>query len=210
VGFLPKNLNEEQRRELRARQLAASQYADPDIRSVQAALPDRDLMRRPGDPTDPRQVGGYHTLETGPEYGTPFPEVNGPGSDRVWMRTLNEDEVDAPLYPDTSPLRPSDVNASLGLIAAVSADDREILAFDNKMSDAHMALRNLRQAGERMIRSVERQDEHRSKEGSVTDHARNLVRLLSTVIEPWFNVLEGEFDALLGETTQVKGMEAEE
>jgi hypothetical protein len=206
AGFLPKNLSEEQRRELRARQLAASQYVEPDMPSVQAALPDRDLMRRPGDATDPRQVGGYHTLETGPDGGTPFPEILGP-QERMWMRTLNEDEVAPPLHPDISPLPSSDINASLELIAAVSADDREILAFDNKMSDAHIALRNLRQAAERMVKSVARQDEKRGREDSVTGHARNLRRLLSTVIEPWFGVLEQEFEALLNETTQVTEME---
>jgi hypothetical protein len=208
-NFLPKNLSEDQRRELRARQLAASPnfLDDPNQPHVYGPIPDHDVTEDEDlDVTDPR--GDLFNLEEGP-VNTIFPVIRGPQFTHTKTRILGPEEE----YPDLPDFEhPSQVNASqeevpLGLIAAVSADDREILAFDNKMSEVHTALKGLRQIAQRMQVSVARQDENKGKEDSATAHAQNIVKLLSTIVEPWFNVLEEEFSALLGETSQSEELE---
>src|SRR4051812_11554425 len=70
VGFLPKNLSDEQRRELRARQLAASQGSN--LPEMRGPLPDHDLDMGPI--TDPR---GEYFNRFSPNVNTIFPEING-------------------------------------------------------------------------------------------------------------------------------------
>lgn len=198
VGFLPPNLSEDQRRELRAKQLVSHSTGvkDPFQPLRQDPLPDSDLQTDM-EVSDPR--GEYFNQVDGP-VNTIFPVVNGPQFTHTKTRTLPEREIHPPL-PEFSR------HSSQELIAAVSADDKFILDVDNKITQVHNSLRSLRQSIENMARSVSRQDEDPGQASSPTSHASNIHKLITTIIEPWMNVLEEEFDHLLEGTEQHKALE---
>jgi hypothetical protein len=207
IGFLPRNLSEEQRREIRARQL----LAEKDVRHLpleeiqqggpirRDPVPDHDIYDRNDlDVRDPR----------GPQYNqvdgeTVFPEMLGPRQDREFMRTLSEDDV----HPGLPTFDPSTVNASKELIAAVSADDRTILAFDNHLTVLHTHIRRARQLAEQMAQSVRQQDDNPAAPDSPTSHAQNVVQMIARIIEPWFLALDDEFSKLLEGTVQGEAVE---
>jgi hypothetical protein len=207
AGFLPPNLTDEQRVDIRARQLLADRQArgipvppgqlPPDKLTP---LPDHDLYQDMDVP-DPR--GYQHNQFAGP-VNTIFPEVRGPQPTHTKVRVL-PDYAEHPPLPDFDD--PSRVNASENVIAAVSASDQTILAFDNAMTTVHTALRDLRQKSERMAQAVSRQDDNPGVENSPTSHAHNIVRLLAAIIEPWFNILDDEFGQLLNGTQQGEAVE---
>ena len=151
IGFLPANLSEAQRRELRARQLVAEKNVRPlPLGQIEEGgevnhppLLDHDIQFDPDlrGITSPR--GEQYNMVDGE---TVFPNVSGPRMDRTDMRTLSEEEV----YPNLPTFEPSRANASKELIAAVSAEDQTILAFDNELTTVHTAIRRLRQKAERI------------------------------------------------------------
>jgi hypothetical protein len=208
VGFLPKNLSEEQRISIRAKQLLAERQVRPlPLQQLQEGNPvnrppvpdhdiqyDKDIGRDPRGERFPNLVDGDAT----------FPNVLGPAPDRMLMRTLSEEDVH-PALPDFE--HPSQVNASKEIIAAVSADDQTILAFDNEMTVLHTTLRRLRQKAERMSQSVRQQDDNPTAPDSPTSHATNVLQMLATIIEPWFSALDDEFNQLLSGTTQGEAVE---
>lgn len=203
VGFLPKNLSEEQRISLRARQLLAERQVRPlPLEQIQEGngpidrppVPDHDIYDEEDlDVRDPR--GEQYNLVDGE---TPFPNVLGPRLDRELMRTLSEEDV----HPALPNFEPSQVNAAKELIAAVSADDETILAFDNELTVLHTTLRRMRQKAHRMAQSVRRQDDDPGVPDSPTSHADNVVQMLTRIIEPWFMALDDEFNKMLEGTQQ--------
>jgi hypothetical protein len=206
-GILPPYLSDEKRRELRARQLVALQGEPADVvREKQVPLPhshplpDGDLQRDM-DVSDPR--GEYFNQLSGP-VNTIFPVVRGPQPTHTKTRILPESEVHPPL-PDFTKDRA--ITASPGLIAAISADDQPILEFDNKMTRVHTELRQLRQIAERMMQFLSRTDDDPGDDDSSASHASNIYKLISTIIEPWVNVLDDEFTQLLSGTEQYRTLE---
>jgi hypothetical protein len=207
---LPKNLSEEQRRDLRARQLLAERQVDHlPLEQIQQGgpirrdpVPDHDIYdRKDLDVRDPR--GEQYNLVDGE---TVFPEVLGPRTDRMLMRTLPETDV----HPALPNFDPSTVNASKELIAAVSADDKTILAFDNYLTILHTHIRRARQLAEQMAQSLGQKDDNPRDPNSPTSHAQNVVQMLARILEPWFNALDDEFGKILEGTIQSKALEEEE
>lgn len=208
VGLLPKNLSDEQRVSLRARQL----LAERDVRSLplqqiqdgngpidRPPVPDHDIYdRKDLDVADPRG----EQFSDGRK--TVFPEALGERMDREFMRILSEEKEHPPL-PDFE--HPSQVNAAKELIAAVRADDQTILAFDNELTTLHTTLRRLRQKAERMAQSVRKTDDNPAAPDSPTNHANNVVQLITRIIEPWYMALDDEFNQLLSGTEQGKAVE---
>jgi hypothetical protein len=209
IGFLQKNLSEEQRVNLRAKQLLAERQVRPlPLQQIQQEngpidrppIPDHDIQYdRDLDVRDPR--GLQHNMVDGK---TVFPNVTGPRPDREFMRILSEEDIH-PSLPDFE--HPSQVNASKELIAAVSASDQTILAFDNELTILHTALRRLRQKAERMAQSVRKQDDDPGNPDSPTEHANNVVQLITRIIEPWYMALDDEFNQLLSGTQQGEAVE---
>jgi hypothetical protein len=202
IGFLPKNLSEEQRVSLRARQLLAERQVRPlPLEQIKEGgpierppVPDHDIQYDDDlDVRDPR--GEQYNLVDGK---TPFPNILGPRPDREFMRILSEEDV----HPASPDFDSSTVNASKELIAAVSADDQTILAMDNELTILHTTLRRLRQKAERMAQSVRRQDDDPGNPDSPTSHADNVVQMLTRILEPWFNALDDEFNKMLEGTQQ--------
>jgi hypothetical protein len=163
-------------------------------------LPDHDI-NRDMDVPDPR---GEQGNQFAGHVNTIFPEVRGPQPHHT--RVLPEYAEHPPL-PDFT--QPTQVNASTDLIAAVSAADQSILAFDNQLTVLHGTLRNVRQKAEKMAQSVAMQDDNPNRDGSPTSHARNVVQLIATILEPWFGVLDDEFNKLLVGTEQGEALEEE-
>jgi hypothetical protein len=210
IGFLQKNLSEEQRVSLRAKQLLAERQVRPlPLQQIQQGngpidrppVPDHDVQYDDDlDVRDPR--GPQYNLVDGK---TVFPNVTGPRPDREFMRILSEEDVN----PAIPTFQPSEVNASKELVAAVSADDQTILAFDNELTVLHTTLRRLRQKAERMAQSVRKQDDDPAAPESPTEHANNVVQLITRIIEPWFMALDSEFSELLSGTIQGEAVEEE-
>jgi len=208
IGFLPKNLSEEQRISIRAKQLLAERQIRPlPLDQIQQSggpvhrppVPDHDIQYDDDlDVRDPR--GEQYNLTDGK---TIFPEVLGPRPDRELMRTLSEEDV----HPGLPTFDPSTVNASKELVAAVSVDDQTILAVDNELTTLHTTVVRLRQKAQRMAQSVRRQDDDPNNPDSPTEHANNVVQLITRIIEPWVGALEDEFSKLLGGTTQGEAVE---
>jgi hypothetical protein len=211
IGFLPKNLSDEQRLNIRARQLLAEKQVSPLRKVEQAGLPmdrlhpvndhdvnyDQDL-----DVPDPRGQQGNQFA--GP-VNTVFPEVRGPQHTHTRTRTLPK-YAEHPVLPD---FEPSNINASKELIAAVSADDQTILAFDNELTILHTVLLRMKQKAERMLQSVRQQDDNPGDPDSPTSHAQNVVQMLTTIIIPWYLALDDEFNQLLSGTEQSEALEEE-
>ena len=210
VGFLPPNLSDVQRVNLRARQLLAEREVTPRHQVEPSGLPmdrlhplpDHDLYQDLDVP-DPRGEQGNQFA--GP-VNTIFPEVRGPQPTHTKTRILPEYAEHPPL-PDFE--HPSQVNASKELIAAVSAEDQLILAFDNELSVMHTTLRRLRQKAERMAQSVSQHDDNPGQDNSSTSHAKNIVQLIATILEPWFSAVDDEFVKLLNTTEQGQALEEE-
>lgn len=184
-------LSEEQRRELRARQLAAARgESPPDFRTQ--PLPDPDLEVQAPRGEQGNQWAGR----------TVFPEVLGPSPLKTQVRVLPGDADLSEYDPDIDASR----EAGLDVVAAVSAGDEAILAFDNKMTQTHAVLRDLRQTAERMSQVVQRQDDDPGASDSPTSHAKNIVQMLATILEPWFNAVDDEFTKLLEGTTESESL----
>ena len=208
VGFLPKNLSEDQRVNLRAKQLLAERQVRPlPLQQIQDGkpidrppVPDHDILDR--DDLDVRDPRG----EQGNQFDgkTIFPEVLGERLDREFMRVLSEERDVHPPLPNFDP---SIVNASKELIAAVSADDQTILAVDNELTTLHTVVVRLRQKAQRMAQSVRKQDDDPAKPDSPTEHANNVVQLITRILEPWVGALEDEFDQMLSGTEQGETVE---
>jgi hypothetical protein len=207
IGLLPKNLSEEQRISLRARQLIAEkQVRSLPLEQIQDGgpvdrppLPDHDVRYDDDlDVRDPR--GEQYNLIDGK---TVFPNVLGPRPDREFMRTLSEEDV----HPALPNFKPSEVNASKELIAAVSADDQTILAVDNELTALHTTVVRLRQKAQRMAQSVRKQDDNPGAPDSATSHAENVYQMITRIIEPWVGALEDEFDQMLSGTQQGEALE---
>jgi hypothetical protein len=175
------------------REFAPRQYIDP-----KSGLPIRHEYRLPNDPDledvpDPRGPEGNQFAGR-----TPFPEV------------LGDQKHDPRFLPDPDIEDLSVVMSGRELIAAVSAEDQTILAFDNELSTMHATLRRLRQKAERMAQSVSKQDENKGQGVSSTSHAQNVVQMISTILEPWFMALDDEFSKLLNLTDQGQALEEAE
>lgn len=180
----PPFMTEEFRRQLRARQLMAIPEAPLDR---MRPLSDPDLTSDM-DVRDPR--GYQHNQIDGP-INTIFPRVYGP-QPRTKVRVLPEAVVDPP-----SPRKL--LRRKLQPIAAVSAGDRSLMNFDNQMTIVHNAIRNLRHAAETMAREISTQDPSQNHE---KQSSRNIVQLISAVLEPWYMQIEDEFNRLLEGTTE--------
>jgi hypothetical protein len=209
IGFLPKNLSDEQRISIRARQLLAErqQVRPLPLEQIQQGggpvdrppVPDHDIQYDDDlDVRDPR--GEQYNLVDGK---TIFPNILGPRQDREFMRTLSEEDV----HPSLPNFDPSQVNASKELIAAVSADDQTILEFDNELTLLHTTLRRMRQKAHRMAQSVRRTDDNPNDPDSPTAHADNVVQMLTRILEPWFMALDDEFHQLISGTQQGEAVE---
>ena len=206
VGFLPKNLSEQQRLDLRARQLLAERQVRPlPLQQIQDGgivnrppVPDHDIQYDDDlDVRDPR--GEQYNLVDGE---TPFPNVLGPRQDRELMRTLPDTDVH-PALPDFDP---SQVNASKELIAAISVDDQNIMMLDNELTLLHTTLRRVKQKAERMVQSVRNQDENPGDPNSPTSHAQNVLQMISMIIIPWYIALDDEFEKMTRGTEQGKAV----
>lgn len=204
AGFLPKNLSDEQRRELRAKQLLAERDIHPlpqphDGPTKHLPVPDHDIYDRQ-DLDVPSPRGPQHNQVDG---DTVFPEVLGERMDREFMRILSEEKE----HPPLPTFDPSVVNASKELIAAVRADDQTILAFDNELTALHTSIRRLRQKAEQMLRAVRRTDDDPGSPDSPSEHANNVIQMITRIIEPWFMALDDEFSQLLKGTEQGEAVE---
>lgn len=183
-------LSEGERRALRARQLIGRNYAEP-LGVDTGPLPDEDL-----DVVDPR--GNQGNLVDGP---TVFPNVLGP-QPRTKMRALPGDpDLSQDISQDLFDVASSSDES--GLIAAVSANDKAILNFDNRMSNTHDSLRALGQAADALLPAVKGRDQ-----GSAGQAAQTIVDTIHAVLEPWFEQLEDQLRILIdatGEGMAVKG-----
>jgi hypothetical protein len=173
---LPREMDEEKRRELRAMQLVSSlnmelPQVDPKL------LPDPDLNIQ-----DPRGDQG-NALDG----RTVFPMMKGP-QPKLHTRVLHGD-------PD---LRQASEEAT-DLIAAVTVNDQALLAFDNSMTTAHNSLRTLRKNAESLVIDMQRQGNPQA-----AAEAKNIVELLSKVIEPWFLQLEDHLEAIVSQSTEAQ------
>lgn len=175
---LPREMTEEARRQLRARQLLGAVDMEHPATIDYGALPDPDL-----DIQDPR--GNQGNSVDGP---TVFPMIRGP-QPRMHTRVLNGD-------PD---LRTASGEESTDLIAAVTINDRMILAFDNQMSDTHTSLRGLRRAAENLVRDLGSQGNPEA-----LNNAKEILDLISKVMEPWFMQLDDRLQKIVDVSTEAQ------
>lgn len=171
---LPREMTEEARRAIRARQLMGSELESPVM--DYSPLPDPDLTVQ-----NPRGDQGNAV-----DGRTVFPMVRGP-QPRENMRVLNGD-------PD---LRLASSEEPTDLIAAVTIHDKQLLNFDNQMNDTHNSLRSLRQAAEGMISSL-------ATQGNPTalENAKSIQDLITKVLEPWFLQLDDYLQMIVDSTTE--------
>jgi hypothetical protein len=184
---LPPVMTEDFRRQLRARQLLST---PGDFQPIDKLHPLQDPdLEQDMEIQDPR--GYQHNQQDGP-VNTIFPKILGP-QPRTKMRTLPK----GPRKPVTP--REKLRNRLLQPVAAVDADEQPILAFDNQMTVVHNSLRTLRRNAEAMAHAISAQSNHHD---SAATSAKNIVQLISQVLEPWFLQVDNEFDNLLGGTSQ--------
>jgi hypothetical protein len=177
---LPRELSEQERRAIRARQLMGM---DVPIQNLKP-LPDPDL-----DVQSPR--GDQGNIIDG---RTVFPMVKGP-QPREKMRVLPGD-------PDLRTGSTNNSTESSDLIAAVSLNDRAILNFDNQMTSTHQALQSLKRSAEAMVQDIRQKDQ-----GQALREATTILELITTVLEPWFLQLEDHLEGVVqssleGQTVQ--------
>ncbi len=176
---LPREMTEERRRALRARQLLSMDMENPP--PIEAdPLPDLDL-----DIQAPR--GDQGNLIDGK---TVFPVVRGP-QPRENTRYLHGD-------PD---LRQASSEEPASLIAAITLEDQKLLTFDNAMSDTHTSLRNLRSAAENLVVDL-------TSKGNIValQNARDIKELITKVLEPWFMQIDDHLQQIVSNTTEAQEM----
>jgi hypothetical protein len=175
--LLPRVLSDDERRALRIRQLTSS------TSEREALLRDRSLeVERPNSLS-------YNTTDG----MTVAPLVRGKHQDKQ-PQFLERD-------PD---LIDDDNDMVLGRIAAISVTDQAIQRFDNLMTQATSAIRNLRQGAIELVNSVTKND---PASGGADGPAKQIEMIISRVVEPWMMELEDNLKVLVEGTQESQSLE---
>lgn len=202
-------LTEEERRELRARQLYGS------VASKTSALQDKFLndVQDPA-PESYNQVDGKTTfplvrgrhidrknriLEDDPDLNQTDPDMVA--SKRNYTGVSFDPNIDDH-YPDPNDLFGDPNEVKKDRLGSVSIQDDYILDFDNKMTAATAAIRSLRQSAKSLLSSLGVMQTVTDKDKDAKSYATEIENIIGSAIEPWMAEVDDLLRNLVSTTTE--------